>query len=75
MLSLYPRLGLDQDLGENFDPMSTASSDVEAFKRTVSKFQKASKLTDYAHGALCPATIDNMRQLVHTSIKRHTVSL
>ena len=71
--SLYPRLGLDEDLGENFNPMSTASSDIEAFKRTVLKFQRASKLTDYAHGTLCPAINESMRQLAYTRTKRHTI--
>ena len=60
------RIGLDIYLGNNFDPMSTALSDMCVFRECVSQFQMSQSLKECQTGAMCASTIHRMKQLLHT---------
>ena len=69
--SVFFRLGLDQSLGESFNPMSTADEDIQNFRDCVYKFQKSRSLVQCQPGALCANTIEKLRHLLRT--QRHTM--
>ena len=60
------RIGLDQYLGENFDPMSTAERDMRVFRECVSQLQQREGLNECQSGSMCANTIHKMKQLLHT---------
>lgn len=65
------RLGLERDLGENFNPMSTSDADISKFQECVAKFQRRQQLLECQAGTLCPNTIDKIRHVLR--MKRHTI--
>jgi len=65
------RLGLERDLGENFNPMSTSDADIAKFQECVAKFQRCQRLLECQAGTLCPNTIDKIRHVLR--MKRHTI--
>ena len=65
------RLGLERDLGENFNPMSTSDADIAKFQECVAKFQRRQQLLECQGGTLCPNTIDKIRHVLR--MKRHTI--
>ena len=65
------RMGLDQQLGPGFNPMSTSRGDVQLFRESVASFQREAGLGGVCQrGALCSNTIDTIRQALRT--KRDT---
>ncbi len=62
------RLGLDQPLGVNFDPISTADREVQLFRECVQKFQVSNNLIGRCQlGVLCRDTIETMRHALRTN--------
>lgn len=65
------RMGLDQQLGPGFNPMSTSRGDVQLFREGVASFQREAGLGGVCQrGALCSNTIDTIRKALRT--KRDT---